>query len=385
MIEELHSGNGRAKNDSSIPSKTPENSPSSSSGYLGCPFFALNDDPDTSLLFASSTAYCHKVVSPEPVQLDHQEIHCLTSAYVDCPVFKQDKPGRLPTALLGQDPTNENGSGIWAKILGGLALIAIAILFIGWGSGLLANRANFFEVTATESALAAAVLPTATSTPTTAVSTNLTSTTEVTPTAVATNTAVPTKTSQPTATVTPPASATPMPTAKPTATETPSPAPPPLAIIEAPINLRVGPHISYPVLGRLTEIGGQFEIQTMSENGWWEICCLDGASGWTPADSVGVSGETAVVPIVPPPPPQIMIEVSRLNVRSGPSVDYPVVGTVDYGETLQIIGRLNDESWWEVCCIDEGATGWVFSESITILGEPGKIPIVPVPPLLPSP
>ena len=59
------------------------------------------------------------------------------------------------------------------------------------------------------------------------------------------------------------------------------------------------------------------------------------------------------------------INVSNLNVRSGPGTDYESIGKLDSGQTFTVTGQEND--WVEINLEDE--TGWVALEFVT-LSEP---------------
>ena len=73
---------------------------------------------------------------------------------------------------------------------------------------------------------------------------------------------------------------------------------------------------------------------------------------------------------------QAVITATRVNMRNGPSIDYLVLAVVKAGEQFEVIGRLNDESWWQICCTLDGQAGWVFGETVMIEGEVSTIPLV---------
>ena len=146
-----------------------------------------------------------------------------------------------------------------------------------------------------------------------------------------------------------------------------------------------GPHISYPELQTITDASGSFDLLGRTESGdWWQICCLNGENGWVAAAEVRTEGNTASLPILPEPAAQAIITADRLNVRSGPSVDYALLGTVEAGMSYEVIGRLNDQSWWLICCLADGSAGWVINDAVLIQGNTAFIPLASIPPL-PSP
>ncbi len=73
---------------------------------------------------------------------------------------------------------------------------------------------------------------------------------------------------------------------------------------------------------------------------------------------------------------------AMVNVRSGPSVDYPVVDSLDPGENAAITGKSAAADWWEVA-LGDGQSGWVLAQLVTTSGDvstvsvPGDIPAPP--------
>src|SRR5690606_38511018 len=62
------------------------------------------------------------------------------------------------------------------------------------------------------------------------------------------------------------------------------------------------------------------------------------------------------------------IEISAndgINVRSGPSTDYRVIGSLMRNEAVTANGRNEDGSWLRIQVPDSDALGWVFAELVT--------------------
>jgi N-acetylmuramoyl-L-alanine amidase len=59
-----------------------------------------------------------------------------------------------------------------------------------------------------------------------------------------------------------------------------------------------------------------------------------------------------------PSTPVAVVTAGRLNVRSGPSVAYPVIDVADQGEQLTLLGRNADVSWVQIA-LTGGGQGWV--------------------------
>ncbi len=88
-----------------------------------------------------------------------------------------------------------------------------------------------------------------------------------------------------------------------------------------------------------------------------------------PDESASVFGQSSVV----------------LNLRRGPSTQYPVLRLIPVGERLQLLGRTTDSGWFFISFVpspgaDEN-TGWVAAWLVDIPGDPNRLAIVPHPPL----
>lgn len=72
----------------------------------------------------------------------------------------------------------------------------------------------------------------------------------------------------------------------------------------------------------------------------------------------------------------LLVNTDNLNVRSGDGAEYTVVGIVDGGTELVVLGRNENRSWWYVQVGD--VVGWVAAELTLIRGDLTNIPVVPV-------
>jgi uncharacterized protein YraI len=76
-----------------------------------------------------------------------------------------------------------------------------------------------------------------------------------------------------------------------------------------------------------------------------------------------------------------------VNVRIGPGVDYPVVDQFDPGQEAIVLGRNEDNTWWEISLAEDedvDSVGWIFAELTTLVGDDGGIPIAEAPPIPPT-
>jgi uncharacterized protein YraI len=79
----------------------------------------------------------------------------------------------------------------------------------------------------------------------------------------------------------------------------------------------------------------------------------------------------------------VNLDQEQINVRAGPSQDYPIVGVLEQGEKVPALGRSVGGDWVEIAYpVVDGGVAWVYAYLVTISG--GELPII-VPPPTPSP
>ena len=96
--------------------------------------------------------------------------------------------------------------------------------------------------------------------------------------------------------------------------------------------------------------------------------------------------EAAPPPVtLPTPAPGVPSAVAKdyVNVRSGPSVQYPIYGVAQPGSSAEIIGKSEDGGWWVVKLPTDlvgAGQGWVSAEH-TLATDAENVPVIPAPPL----
>ena len=90
-----------------------------------------------------------------------------------------------------------------------------------------------------------------------------------------------------------------------------------------------------------------------------------------------------VQPEQPPERPAFYVRVARLNLRAGPGLDFPKLGTLERNEEVEKVGEA--ENWYQVRVKRDGTLGWVSSEhlSSTPVSSPIQTP-VPETPVAPA-
>ena len=191
--------------------------------------------------------------------------------------------------------------------------------------------------------------PTPTPTPTETAAPTPTET--VTPTPSPTETAAPT----PTETVTP----TPTTTETVTPSSTPTPTETPLIqqtgkVTVSVLNIRSGAGTSHSVLGSFGRNDTVCVVQAGSKGGWHQIL-YSGKSAWVYADYVDLSSPTTGV-----------ITAAVLNVRTGPTTNNTILGSLKKGDKIEIIQPNAAKDWHKI--LHGGAEAYVHASYVTISG-----------------
>jgi hypothetical protein len=82
-----------------------------------------------------------------------------------------------------------------------------------------------------------------------------------------------------------------------------------------------------------------------------------------------------------PNQPILKVTNPNLNIRAGPSTDYPIIGAMKSGDTAIIVGRNADRSWWVI--VFGQIRGWSISDPAysQVVGDTSNVPLVATPPL----
>ncbi|MFN2202925.1 MAG: PA14 domain-containing protein [Caldilineaceae bacterium] len=104
-----------------------------------------------------------------------------------------------------------------------------------------------------------------------------------------------------------------------------------------------------------------------------------------PADDTDI--QPAATPVPDITTPQAIIRFESVNVRSGPGLEYAVIGARSFGESCDIVGRDAASAWWQIRCAD-GLIGWISADVVRVAGSVAGVPVVaapPPPPVAPPP
>ncbi len=175
-------------------------------------------------------------------------------------------------------------------------------------------------------------------------------------------------------------------------------------------NVRGGPSTAVDAVGKLPAgrqipVIGKLELEA-----WWQIEFAEGPDGkaWVAAEAVDFFGDAATVPVVEAPPvpkntpiaeqadeaapetgelpeatatpvenpPTVTVPDGGVNVRSGPGLDFELVGRLTAGESLPVTSKDESGSWWQVE-FKEGENGlaWVAMAVVDFSGDADSVPV----------
>lgn len=103
----------------------------------------------------------------------------------------------------------------------------------------------------------------------------------------------------------------------------------------------------------------------------------------TNASPVSTLGGNQPDPAIAPDTPYVVVSGSQVNLRSAPGLDSTILGVVNGGAKLSLIGRTADQQWWRVCCYD-GNSFWIAASLVNAYGATNVLPTIESPQSQPS-
>ena len=85
-----------------------------------------------------------------------------------------------------------------------------------------------------------------------------------------------------------------------------------------------------------------------------------------------------LLPVQTDSAPRVTASNSAVNLRTGPGTNYERVGALPQGQSLEIIGRNANSSWWQVATID--GPRWIAASVTTATNVGDNIPVAQAPP-----
>jgi uncharacterized protein YraI len=150
-------------------------------------------------------------------------------------------------------------------------------------------------------------------------------------------------------------------------------------------NVRSAPAAQAEVIGRLPPETALVVIGRDGEtNTWFFIVESDALQGWVPGFTLLLQGDPALLPILDirteaePAAAVTVRALGRVNVRTGPGIDYEVVGQLDVGEVAIVNARSSVGNDW-LLIENDALQGWLAYFTVDVEGDPETLPIrVPI-------
>ncbi len=174
-------------------------------------------------------------------------------------------------------------------------------------------------------------------------------------------------------------------------------------------NVRSGPTTGSEIMGRLPA-GSQAQVTGRTEAGdWWQIA-FDTGPGWVAAEVVEFNGDRAAVPVVvaaavvtptvtaaptatATPAAAVRIPAGGTNMRSGPGLNFDLLGRLPENSSHLVTGKDETGEWWQIeDPAGQNGRAWVAAAVVEFSGQAEAVPVerpvaanaTPTPTLTPS-
>ncbi len=132
------------------------------------------------------------------------------------------------------------------------------------------------------------------------------------------------------------------------------------------LNLRTGPGLNFPSVAELYP--GE-PLTVISKDGFWlSVKRAGGQSGWVNGAYVGPTLPISAIVQYK----TVIVDTGKLNLRSGPGLNYSSIAEIPEGETLNVIARSG--LWINVQRANSSMTGWVNKTYTRPVGVAASVP-----------
>ena len=134
------------------------------------------------------------------------------------------------------------------------------------------------------------------------------------------------------------------------------------------VNIRSGPAATFSPLGQL-DAGQKVQILFRDATGaWYQILYPPAPQGrgWVASQYIIVAAGTQIpLDATPTPTGPTGSVIQRLNVRSGPGIDFDTLGMLDAKQVVFLTGKNTTASWFQINYpVGPGGHGWVTAQYI---------------------
>jgi len=157
-------------------------------------------------------------------------------------------------------------------------------------------------------------------------------------------------------------------------------------------NVRSGPTTGSEIMGRLPA-GSQAQVTGRTEAGdWWQIA-FDTGPGWVAAEVVEFNGDRAAVPVVAAaavvtptvtaaptatatPAAAVRIPAGGTNMRSGPGLNFDLLGRLPENSSHLVTGKDETGEWWQIeDPAGQNGRAWVAAAVVEFNGQAEAVPV----------
>ena len=149
------------------------------------------------------------------------------------------------------------------------------------------------------------------------------------------------------------------------------------------VNVRSGPGTQFDIIGQLQE-GDVVPVlaQDSPATRWLHIALEDELTGWVAIFTVTLEGDVSTLAIFddaagtsnPESEVVTVISFGRVNVRSGPSINYDTIGQLDVDDTALVLARSNTNNDW-LYIENDLVVGWVAYFTVRVDGSLSDMPV----------
>ena len=154
------------------------------------------------------------------------------------------------------------------------------------------------------------------------------------------------------------------------------------------LNVRSGPGVGFGAIARLNRGAVVTLLGRNADATWAQVQLAGGAQGWINASYMTPNVPVANLPVTfGTTVANGVVRASFLNVRSGPSAGFGVVGTMSNGDSFDLLARTEDSTWVQIR-LRNGVEGWVNSSwiianiniwTLPVAGNTSGVPTTPAP------
>ncbi|MFR8871192.1 SH3 domain-containing protein [Paraclostridium sordellii] len=139
------------------------------------------------------------------------------------------------------------------------------------------------------------------------------------------------------------------------------------------LNVRTGPSTNYSVVSQVRNGDILNIVAKDSSTNWLKIQFKDGTTGWVCGKYVKPTKDNSIVDKdkfsnnsnIETASGSVNVNALELNVRTGPSTNYPAITQVKRYDLLNVVAKNIDNGWLKIQFKD-GSTGWISDRYVTI-------------------